>query len=251
MKKIIILLMFLMAMILFTSPILADADTYVHDFAQILSTEAKQEINDHLTKISQAQKTNVHAALVYSTYGEDVKAHADTLLQDYLAPLTQNQEGSLLLVVLDSRDWVLVTDSYASNVITKAIINDIEAEIVPLLSAENYSDAFKKYGSSVEAAYKNKGKVTTLPKKTKEIFSLKRLITSLIIGSIIALLMASGTKSRLKSVVKQRGAKNYLVKSNLKKEKEHDLFLYEKVTKKPKAKKDAPEPKKVASKGKF
>lgn len=257
MKKLLSLLTIALALILITTPTLADEkQTYIIDAAHILNDDAKGVINTHLEKVSDKQNTNTYAVIVYSIYDEDINDYASQLLEEYLEPLEKNKEGVLLLIVLDSRNYALVTDEYAGQVVDKAALEAITTAIVPPLSEDNYVEAFKQYGDEVEKAYKNKDKspnkeVTTLPKKAKELFSLVRLGGSLVVGSLIALFMASRSKAQLKTIRTKQSAESYLTKSDIKKDDNSDLLLYEKTTKKPKEKKEPKKGEKASTKGKF
>ena len=252
MKKLFLMLSLMMALLLVSSPVKADPlDTYVIDVAHILKADEVEKINTQLKKISDDQNTNVYAAFVYSIYDEDLEDYAFNLLNERLEVLDKNKEGTMLLVVLDSQEYIVVSDTYAAKVINNTITNEIAAAIQPHLSDGNYSQALSEYGSTVERAYKNHGKVEPSIKKKKDLFSVKRLAISAVLGSLIALFMAGRNKGQLKSVVKQHTAKSYLVKSDLKKGDDQDVFLFEKVTKQPKEKKEATPTKKASSKGKF
>ncbi len=252
MKKLMILLSLMLTLVIVSKPIQAESIySYVIDHAQIFKADELEKISSQLAKIGEDYNTNVFAAYVYSIYDADIEDYAFNLLNERLDGFEKNKEGTMLLVVLDSQEYIVVSDPYAAKVINNTITREISAAIQPHLSDGNYAQAITEYGTKVETAYKNHGKVAPTIKKKKDLFSVKRLAISAVLGSLLALFMASRNKGQLKSVVKQHTAKSYLVKSDLKKGDDQDVFLFEKVTKQPKEKKAATPTKKASSKGKF
>lgn len=208
------------------------------DQDSILSISEKELIENKLTEVSDKHKVEILAVLIENLNGIETQEKANSYLNDYLAD-GKRSKATLLLIAKSDQRWSLVSSNKFSNKTMATLETKIEDTIKTSLSNENYQKAILDYADLVD-------KTIIETKKVKELFSVKRLLVSLGIGSLIGLIMASGTKSSLKTVRKQSGAKNYLVDKKIDTSLKNDLYLYEKVSKKPKKKKAG-----VSSEGKF
>jgi uncharacterized protein len=149
------------------------------------------------------------------------------------------QDGILLLVSMEQRDWAISTCGHGIRVFTDAGQKYMADRFVPLLSQGDYYDAFAAFANLCEdflmqAAAGQPYDSHNLP---GDAFNWGMyLIISLAVGMLIGWIVVSVMKAQLKSVRSKSGASNYVRDGSLCITNAYDFFLYSTVTRTPRPK---------------
>ena len=214
------------------------ATSKLMDPDNILAEADYNAVEKKLNELSQKNKVEILAVIVGELGNKDVLVTANDYLEIYLKEANKSK-ATLLLIAVNEHRWALTSSEKITQKTMKALETNISNHILEALSIEDFRTAFVNYAVLVDGTIAENRPV-------KELFSVTRLLISLGLGGLIGLIMASSTKSQLKTIRKQSEAKSYLVKSQISQANHNDLYLYEKVTKTPRKKKTS-----ASSEGKF
>ena len=206
-----------------TSPRLVDEE------GLLTSVEAKA-VTDKLDEISARQGLDIVIVTVSSTDGKDPQDFAD----DWFDSNDYANDGILLLVSMEEHDWYVSTTGYGITAVTDAGLDYMAEQFVPLLSEQEYSDAFHTFADLcdefiTQAKTGDPYDSHNLPKAPFNV--VMSLIVSLVIGLVAALIVTGSMKRELNSVRKQQKADAYVTPGTLTLTESQDLFLYTQVTK--------------------
>lgn len=213
----------------------ATAPRLVDDAGLLTSTEAAQ-LEATLDEISTRQSLDIVIVTVNSTDGRSPEAFAD----DWFDYHDYGNDGILLLVSMEDRDWHISTTGYGITAVTDAGLEYMSEQFLPMLSDGEYADAFRTFAElcdefTTQAKTGDPYDSHNLPKEPFD--PLFTLIVSLVIGLVAALIITGPMKRELKSVRKQYRADAYVAPGSLRLTASRDLFLYSKVvrTERPKS----------------
>lgn len=244
-KRILTVIMAFILSILSVMPVFAEKDIpkerqqpRLVDKAELLTDEEESELLSKLDEISERQKCDVAVVTVKSLEGKTATEYADDFYDYNGYGIGKDRDGILLLVGMEDRAWAISTCGYGITAFTDAGLEYIEEEFKPSLSDGDYSGAFICYADQcddfiTQAKTGEPYDVDNLP--VGEIGIVEFMI-SLAIGAIIALICVTVMKSKLKSVVNETAAANYVKRGSLKITDKKDLFLYKKLDKREKPK---------------
>lgn len=203
------------------------------DYADILTDSEEKELNQQLDTISENQECDVVVVTVDSLDGKSVESYADDYYDDNGYGYGEEESGILLLVAMDDREWNISTSGYAVTAFTDAGLAYMEDQFVSDLSDGAYLDAFSKYASMCDdflTQAKNGEPYDTgnLPKgKVSPLW----ILGDLLIGGVIAFIMALIKKAKLRSVKSQVAATEYEKAGSLNLTVRTDRFINRAVTK--------------------
>lgn len=203
------------------------------DAADILTDSEEKELNQQLDTISEKQECDVVVVTVNSLDGKSVEAYADDYYDDNGYGYGEEESGILLLVTMNDREWHISTSGYAVTAFTDAGLAYMEDQFVSDLSDGAYLDAFSQYASLCDdflTQAKNGEPYDTgnLPKGT---VSPLWILGDLLIGGVIAFVMALIKKAKLRSVKSQVAATEYEKAGSLNLTVRTDRFINRVVTK--------------------
>lgn len=201
----------------------SDADRQrVIDLADLLSDSEEAALIEKLDEISLRQNMDVVVATTDDLEGKSVVDYADTLYESCGFGFGDENDGVLLLISMEDRDWYISTCGYGITAFTDAIIGDIGEQIASELSVGNYAAAFTRYAELCDD-------YITLARNGKPL-SLVWIPIAIVIGFVVAKLVVGGMKGKLKTVRRQAAANNYMKDGSLNITDSRDLFLYHTVT---------------------
>ena len=236
MRKVWILILMLVLCLNIMSPVFAtEAMPRVMDQADLLTDSEETELLQKLDSISAGQGMDVVVVTTDSLDGKTPTAYADDFYDDN----GYSEDGVLLLVSMEDRDWWISTSGYGITAFTDAGIKYIGNRITDSLSGEEYAQAFTIYADQcdkfiVQAKSGDPYDTHNLP---KEPFDVKTtLLVSAGIGFLLAVVIVTIMKSQLKSVRKKAGASDYVKAGSMNVTHRQDLFLYRDVQKREKPK---------------
>ena len=240
-----------------------DRTALLNDLADIIPDDEEEALNNKLEQISEIYECEVAVLTVSYTDGYDITAYADDYYDYNGFGWGENDDGIMLVLDMGNREFAITTHGTAIDIFTDYNLSVLESAFVPLLSQGSYTEAFityyeccidifDDYNTYLED-FGGEGNVyipsddgydylygddyyTEPVDIVSEIFSVKWLVVSVIIGLVIALFYTTHLKSQLKTVASKPSASDYVVPGSFTLTGQRDIFLYSNVKKTPKPK---------------
>ena len=194
----------------------------IYDEADLLSSAEETQIAEKLSKIGEQFDAQIVIMTVPTSDGS-----IDTFVEDVFDSMNmgcgENQNGVLLLVCMDSREYRILSNGYAGEAIGMDQIDAISEAIVSDLSDGDYADAFITFADN--CAYYLDGYLNGYPFNAG-----KNLVVALIIGVVAGVIVAFILKKQLKSVRQQKQANVYIKPGSMQITASRDMFLYREVS---------------------
>ncbi len=199
------------------------------DNADLLTDSEESVLLARLDEISQRQQTDIVVLTVDSLDGESPMEYADDFYDYNGYGFGDNNDGVLLLVSMEDRDWWMSTTGYGITAITDAGIEYISEEFLPDLSDGDYAEAFQTYAKLCDEfiTQAKTGQPYDEGHMPKEPFNIAwNLFIAFVIGLVVALIVTNIMKNKLKTVRFQSAAGNYIKANSMNVTESRDLFLY-------------------------
>lgn len=232
MKKItMILTAFLLSMVL-VIPVQAHPSRLV-DEADIFTDAEEAELVGMLDKLSTECTFDIVVVTVDSLDGEGAEDYADDYFNYNGYGMGENYDGALLLISMEDRQWHISTCGYGIAALSDNDLYQIEEEMVPYLSSGEYVEAIENY-AWICAGYVQEAKEAGVvydetASEGMGVFS--ALVSSLVIGFLLAFIPMLVMKSKMKSVKMRNEAADYMDRESRKITRSHDRFLYHTINK--------------------
>lgn len=126
-------------------------DERLIDEADLLSNSEESKLLSKLNRISEDNYTDVIVVTVDSLGEKTGTEYADDFFDDNGYGYGSNNDGILLLVSMEYRDWAISTCGSAINVFSDDILKIMENKFLPKLSKDSYYEAFDTYADLCEA----------------------------------------------------------------------------------------------------
>lgn len=237
-KKSLALLLTLVLCLAFACTAFAAPSRLVDD-ADLLTPDEEASLLGVLDEISTRQGMDV---VVVTTPSLNGAASSVEFADDYYDYNGYANDGILLLVSMEERDWCMSTKGYGITAFTDAGLDYIAEEVLYFLSDGYYVLAFDTFASQCDRfiTQAKTGQPFDVDNMPKEPFSpFFTLLTSLVPGFIIAFIATAIMKGKLKSVHHRQEAADYMKRGSLQLSVSRDLYLYSTVTRQ---KKEQPKP---------
>lgn len=210
------------------------------DEAALLTDQEASKLIEKLDGISEKQKMDIVIITVDSLEGYGPRELADNIYEYNGFGFGPNNDGILLLLSMEERDWAISTGGYGITAFTDAGQGYMTDNFIKYLSKGDYYKGFEKFANLaddfIDQARTNMPYDTNnLPKKSSLTL---RILIGIIGGGLIGFIVTSFMKSSLKSVSKERVASKYLVASSMLPLANNDLYLYSTVSKTERKKED-------------
>ena len=183
------------------------------DEADLLTDEEEAELLSKLDEISERQQCDVAVVTVNSLDGKSAMEYADDFYDYNGYGFGEEKDGILFLVSMEDRDWYISTCGYGITAFTDDNLDYMEEEFLPMLSDGDYSGAFDKYAELCDDF------ITQAKSEEEDISNGAVLVfwlfPDLLIGFVIAFIVALIKKSSLKSVAKKSQAQDYTVPGSM------------------------------------
>ena len=201
---------------------------YINDIG-LLDRGQEYQLGNQLLEISERLNLTVAVYVSGTLDGYEIDYFTKTKYhQNYSA-----QDGVLLLVAMEEREWYIYTTGDAYDYLTDAALDEIEDAIVPLLSAGDYYNAFATYAELCDK-FLTMGQEGNIYRGAFPL--MQNLLIALIVGLGVGLIVVTYMKSQLKSVRPRREAHEYTRPGSMNVTRSRDLFLYRTVSRRPKPK---------------
>lgn len=202
------------------------------DEADLLDADEEAELTELLDEISERQQFDVVIVTQESLDGDYPEEFADHYYDYGGYGYGEEYDGALLLIDMEYREWHISTTGFGIKALNDAKLEKIEDKIVPDLSENEYMAAFVTFAELCDE-YVSKAKS---PLGILDMISIVRVLVSLVIGFLIALIPMTIMKGKLKSVHREETACDYIKKDSFLLTETRDHFLGSNITKKAKPK---------------
>lgn len=221
-RKLLTMLLVVMLCVSLTISASAASEADIYDEADLLSSAEELQIAEKLSKIGEKFDAQIVIMTVPTSDGS-----IDTFVEDVYDSMNmgcgENQDGVLLLVCMDSREYRILSNGFAGEAIGVNQIDAISEAIVSDLSNGDYADAFITFADN--CTYYLDGYLNGFPFNAG-----KNLVVALIIGVLVGIIVAFVLKKQLKSVRQQKQANVYIKSGSMQITASRDLFLYREVS---------------------
>ncbi|MBE7056086.1 MAG: TPM domain-containing protein [Ruminococcaceae bacterium] len=210
------------------TPLLIDSANLLDDFEE-------SDILSQLEEISERQGMDVVIITTNSLEGYSPMEYAD----DFYDYHGYRDDGILLLISMEARDWWISTSGFGITAFTDAGIEYISEELLNFLSDDMFYFAFDSYASLCDdfITQAKTGEPYDYNNLPKDVFDLViYFLISLVIGFIVAFIATAVMKHKLKSVYSKTEAHEYIKDGSMNITRSRDIFLYRNIrrTSKPK-----------------
>ncbi|MDD7219763.1 MAG: TPM domain-containing protein [Clostridia bacterium] len=230
-KRILPVILSVFLLMAFICPVFAgESISRVVDSADILNDTEEEKLRDKLNEISEKYQCDVSVVTEASINGQDPQDYADDYFDYFGYGMGEDKSGILLLVTMEERKWQISTHGSAIDIFSESRLQEISDSFISDLSDGDYYEAFKKYARGCEDYLSGKN-------HTGGNNWGMRILISLGVGFICALIVSGVMRSQMKTVRMNPDARDYLKEGSLQVTKSRDLYLYSQVirTEKPKA----------------
>ena len=199
------------------------------DEAELLTDEEESSLADKLDTVSDKWQCDVAIVTVGSLGSKTATEFADDYFDYNGYGYGDNDDGIMLVISMESRDWAITTHAFGIEAFTDAGQEFIMNKVIPPLGNESYSSAFSIFADQCDV-FLEKARAGepydshNLPKESHAKLYILWIIPCLIAGAIVAFVLTIKEKKSLKSVMKKAGAREYIGKVKL--NEKHDRFLY-------------------------
>jgi len=195
------------------------------DEADLLTDSEENELLSELDAISEKQQMDIVAITEDTLDGKSPRDYAD----DFYDENGYSEDGILLLISMEDRDWYISTKGFGITAITDAGREYISEQFLSNLSDGYYKDAISTYARLCDEfttqAYN--GEPYDIGNLPKEPFNVPmKAGIALVVGFIISLIITIIMKGKLKSVHFESEAGNYIKKNSMHVREKSDQFLY-------------------------
>ena len=222
MKKLLSLalaLLMLMSLAVVVCAATPGSEQFIYDDAQLLSENQAAKLQDRLQELSDKYDTQIVVATLQSVNGGDADILAEAFYDGKDLGYGDSRDGILLIIMMDIREFRIVSNGEAADALTLDRIDKITEAITQELSDGEYDDAFREFADKCE--YYLDGHINGFPFDVG-----KSLVIALVIGIVAGLIVANTLKAQLKTVHMQTRAHDYVKAGSMQLTYQKDLYLY-------------------------
>lgn len=185
----------------------------VYDAAGLLSSEQFDSLTLKLDEIRRRQNMDVVVVTAQSLYGMSPRDYAD----DFYDYNNYRNDGILLLVSMENRDWYISTKGKGIDYFTDYGIDLIADKVVSRLSKGKYYEAFNIFADQADYFIEEakSGNIIDIDNDGGETgprsFGIFNGVISTVVGALSSLFTSLILKGQMKSIQKHRYAGSYVV----------------------------------------
>ena len=225
MKKILsVILSAVLVFSLLTMGVSAVEDTqYIWDKAQLLTSTEASRLSENATRLAAKYNMDVVILTVDSIGSATPKSYAE----NFYDSMGYADDGILLLLSMEERDWYICTTGRAMEIFTKKGIDRMGDEFVPYLSEGDYYTGFVTFLGLIPDYIRAFEEGTAVGEE----FDFTGLLISLALGVIVALITVVIMRSGMNTAKQRRSATEYVKAGSFDLHQHMDFFLYSRVSK--------------------
>ena len=247
MKRKLITLFTLIAILLSLSLSVQAAAPWVVDNAYLLSSDETADLNRQIQELRDQLELEIVIVTINGTGNKDVQQYADDFYDTNGYGFGPTNSGILLLLDMNAREWYMSTCGEAIYIFTDYGLDQLGEQILPYLSDGDYYGAFTAWIQALPAfvqAYHNQGSIDGYvdpdayesPYGEEIVYyndgsTFRYLIIAVVVGLVASLITVLIMRSRMNTAKLQKGAANYLKSGSFHLRQRSDMFLYSRVTK--------------------
>jgi len=207
------------------------------DTVGLLTSSQVSELTAKLDEISRRQQFDVVVTITNSTGNKNPRLFAADYYEEHGFGFGENNDGIILMLAMDYRDFAFVTTGYGLYAFTDAGQAYMEKLFLPYLKNDDYFRAFMAFADAADD-FLTKAKagerydtgnipMTAAERQNARIWT---IIISLVIGAAVPGIMVGVWTSQLKSVRKKDFACEYIRNGSMVVSQQHDIFLHRNVS---------------------
>ncbi|MDO5738444.1 MAG: TPM domain-containing protein [Eubacteriales bacterium] len=184
----------------------------VLDDVGILTEHELQQLNEQFDAISAKYQCDVAVYVTGSLFGYTAESYADDFFDHFGYGWGEADDGILLLISTEARDWHMTTHKFATYALSDAALAAVFATIKEPLRQDEYYEAFSLFGDEVARYLKaaRAGKpLDPQAEAAKRMGHIGALLASLLFGSYGAVGKVNAQRRRLKSIFLAHDARNH------------------------------------------
>ena len=218
-KKLISVILALLLCASLAVSVSAATPKFIYDDADLLTSNQEAVLTAKLAQYSDAYKAQI-VVKTAKTLDRSIDEYLDYFYDSKGVGYGENHDGVLLLICMDVREYRILSNGYAGDVISESKIDEICDVIQPFLSSGHYAEAVDRF------AYNCAGYLDEYVN-----FNVgKYLGISLLIGIAVGIVVVLILRGQLKSVRQKSRADDYMKPGSLKLTSSNEIFLYRNVT---------------------
>ena len=219
MKKIAFILVSLL--LVFSLSISASAEEkgeLLVDGAELLTRSEAVEISERLTEINETYGFDLVIVTVETVGTKDPEIFAENFYENGNYGVGEDRSGAILLISEKTRDWFIIATGVGEEIFPD--VYDLADSFLPYFADDDWYGGLDAFVTDAEISI-----------DTHFNFQFgTNLVISLVVGFVIALIVVSVMKGKLKSVRFQTNAREYVREGSFVLNHSRDLFLYSTVT---------------------
>ena len=215
-----------------TEPVIQDEDVcFLYDDADLLTDGEEATLAAKLEEISYARNTQLVICTIASMDGGDVDEFLPFWYDSMGFGFGENNEGVLLLICMDPREYRILSNGYAGEAIGPDQIDTLCDFMDTYLPNGHYVAAFNSFADQC-------GEMLEYYQAGSPFKIGKNLAISLVIGILVGVIVAFVLRGQLKSVRKKELAHAYVREDSMHLDYKYDIFLYRNVSRTEKQKRE-------------
>lgn len=196
----------------------SEPPTLVYDEADVLTASQETALQERLYEVTKEQKCYVMVVTVDSLGYRTADGYAADYYRQHGFGWGSDKSGEMLLLAMSSRDYAIYTYGDGHERLHEDDLEQIEEEMLPHLSRNDYVKAFTVFADTCEEGLDDSFDLGT------------NLLIAVAIGAIVAFAILQGMKAQLRSVRPRREATEYVRAGSFDLRHSRDVFLYRNVT---------------------
>lgn len=207
--------------LLLTFPALAGGQSII-DEASLLTPTQVSRLEEQAAEIEENYDIDVVILTVPSTDGRDARAYAD----DYFDYNGYGPDGILLLLVMDTREWVISTSGTVMDTMSSYDCDNLFNSAAPYISDGDYIGGFERYLDQLPM-YVYPGHPNAVPNEMSELGKIAiALLIGFVIGGIVIFIMIRS----MRSARPKGSAADYVDHNSFHMRTQRDFYLYSHTT---------------------
>ena len=216
----------------------------VVDNADVLTSEELSQLNDYADSVSESNRCDVAVVLVTDTAGESTQNYAMDFYDQNGYGYGDNDDGVLLLIDVNAREFNCVTHGYGAYAFTDAGQEYAEKKYISYLKKSDWvgaAEAFIKVSDDLLNRARNGQPFDTynLPQGVA-VRVIKIVLIDLAVGFLLAFIPVLIMKGKLKTVDSKSDAADYMRRDSFQLTRSNDFLINRYVNRVPRPKDNGP-----------
>ena len=204
-------------------------DAEVFDNSQTLSKSEIQTLTNKIQTVQQKHQVKIGIEFLKTIGNANIASAAHELLERHYSGNANG--GIIFVVVMDSRNWYIATDSRMDYKIPNA--KDIGNKLLPNLKDGDYFGACSNYIDAVDKSlsyYEQNGAAYD----SDDEFNIMAAMAAVVLGIFFGVMVRSWLIGSMSNVHHEQTATDYLKRETVKFTKQRDTYLYTNTERRPK-----------------